>query len=196
MSKIDKTCNLYDYVTNPVPNTDFNDIKHLFSTSSGFHRFIALWPFYIVSIILVLLFIISAWYGYNSTWYTNLKHTRESRVLLDVLWVVVILISYGSTYFLWENIPGDHANDDKRIINIFIITSFLNLLWGVVFFQGENIGLAFWLIALTFIYQFWVLSYFTFINFKAGIFLIPLQIMYGYLLWSTGHLAYLNGVPL
>lgn len=152
---------------------------------------------YTVSIIVDIIFLASYIPGIYSEWYNGLVLTTLNPWIPRVLWVVSIIISYIGLYFLWKDIKSE--NDLQRAMGVsvlFMISTFILILWSIILYQGHNIGSSVWVAFVLFIYQFWLFIYIFNINMVAGILMVPVTIMYGYLLFSSIELANLNGVPL
>ncbi|CAH6420186.1 Hypothetical protein HVR_LOCUS1119 [uncultured virus] len=207
----------HDFTSTGVPPNNKSDILILTSgvvKESG-QMFLQraaradMWFIYISITVIDILVILSVIFGISSTWYKNIRKSGVNPWLIGALWIVATIFSYAAIFMLWVNIDTrtasdavwEHANPediplDLRLSIYFLIGSFLSLLWTTVLFQGNNIGLAVWIAALLFLYQFWLLIYIWIIKIQAAIFMIPLVIMYGYLFYATVHLASINKVSL
>jgi len=155
-----------------------------------------LFALYATNFAVDILFYASSLSGsYNSEWYKGLRKAGLSSYLVDAAWIIADILSYGATIFLWGDSP---ASIEQRavILNLYLGSNFLNLLWGVTFWQGNNLPLATWIAALLFIYNFYILVYIFRVNPWAALFLLPLILMYAYLFYSMVHLANLNGIIL
>jgi tryptophan-rich sensory protein len=194
----------YDFTKKGIPPNNKSDILILTSgviQESGemlLQRtaMLDMWFIYISITIIYILFFISAIFGINSTWYTNLKKSGISPWLIGSLWVIVTILSYIAIFMIWRHVKPGEIVLDLTVSIYFLIGSFLALLWAAVFFQGNNIGLSVWIAALNFLYQFWLLIYVWYIKPAAAIFMIPALIMYGYIFYAMVHLATINNIEL
>lgn len=151
---------------------------------------ISLW---LTSISLTILIIISAYFGSKQDWYVNLPvKSKDNFWVLAGLWLIASALSYGSFYLikdLDENIYGQ-----SRLLPWFIIVSFLNLIWIVVYYIYENFGLALLTVGIIFIITFYIILFLYSMNKYASLLIIPLEILYGYLFYGILHLAGLNNI--
>lgn len=150
---------------------------------------------YICITILNILFLISAIFGVTSNWYKNLKTDGVSPYLIGSLWLVAAILSYGAIFMLWEHMRPDEIKKDVQISVYFLIGTFLSVLWAGVFFQGNDLRWSLWIAAILFLYSFWLLIYIWIIKPTAGVFMLPLVVMYGYFFYSSVHVAFLNNTP-
>lgn len=152
---------------------------------------------YGVILIVSILFLLSFFFGTNTTFYQNLiKQNIISGWVIEVLWVIATILSYIGLFFLWDNKTPNQDIRNLRISVLFLIGNFLTLAWSVTFFQAENITFAAWIAAAVLIYNFWLFIYLYYINVIASLFLIPIILMYVYLLYFTIHIAFLNNIPI
>lgn len=166
------------------------------SLIKGIEERIRRWDFivvYAITLIIWVLFVISYFFGYYSTWYENLTLPGLNPWLARIGWVVSTIISYIGIYILWDKVE---TNTNLGISLYFVIGTFLALCWSVALFQGNNLGAAFWLACILFVYMLWILIYVWKINRVAGAFMIPITLMYLYLAYSMINLAQLNDIPL
>lgn len=153
-----------------------------------------MWFIYIIITIINILVLLSALFGINSTWYKNLKRSKNNPWLIGSLWVIATILSYGAIFMLWEHVTPEAVAKDMQLSIYFMIGNFLSLLWSTVFFQGNNIALSVWIAALLFLYQFWLFIYIWILKIRAAMFMIPLIILYGYLFYAMIHIATLNNI--
>jgi tryptophan-rich sensory protein len=115
--------------------------------------------------------------------------------LIGALWLVAAVMAYGSIFMLWEHVKPEEVSKDIRISIYFLIGTFLSVLWAGVFFQGHDLRWSLWLAAVLFLYSFWLLIYIWLMKPTAGIFMLPLVVMYGYFFYASVHVAFLNNTP-
>lgn len=164
-------------------------VKEGISTMSLFIIFAAM-------IMVGILFIIVSIIGSRTTWYQELNKGPINPWIVTILWPLAILISFVSLFILWRSLYPDQASRFLTISVFFLISMFMSLGWIIIFYYGEDIGLSLWLIAVLFIYKFWLFVHIWYIKPIAAVFLIPMLLMYIYLMYSVAHLAYLNGIIL
>lgn len=159
-----------------------------------------------ILIVEVLYFIISAT-GTDTTWYIELLKGPVDPWVIRSLWIIATILSYVSLFLLLpdvminerdteETININMINRSRSVAPLFLIGIFMSLGWAVVFYYVQNIGLSLWLIIVLFSYTFWLFMYIWYIKPVAAVFLIPILVIYIYLMYSVTHLAYLNNVPL
>lgn len=194
----------HDFTKQGVPPNNKTDVLVLTSgvvKESGLMFFqragrVDMWFVYLAISLINILFIISALVGINSPWYKSLNKSGLHPLVAGALWIVATAFSYGAIFMIWEHVKEEDIPRDLTLSVYFLIGSFLSLLWSTVLFQGNNIALALWLVALLFLYQFWLFTYIWKIKPGAALFMIPLVIMYGYLFYNMIRLAILNHVKL
>lgn len=153
-----------------------------------------MWFIYISITIIYIMFVVSALSGINSIWYNNLTKSNVNPWVIGILWAFSTLLSYGAIFMIWEHVQPNEVSFDMILSIYFLIGTFLSLLWAAVFFHNNNITFAVWTAALMFLYQFWLLIYIWSVKIRAAIFMIPIVILYGYILYSMIHLATLNNI--
>ena len=192
----------HDFTRHAIPPNSKEDILILTSgmvRESGqmlFQRTVRreMWFIYISITIIYILFIISTLSGINSTWYNNLRKSQVNPYVVGILWAFATVSAYGAIFMIWEHVMPDEVTIDFTLSIYFLIGAFLSLLWTIVLFHGDNIALAVWAAAIMFLYHFWLFSYIWTIRFMASLFMIPIVILYGYILYSMVHLATLNNI--
>lgn len=153
------------------------------------------WILLISSIMLTILFLVASYFGSKETWYVNLPDKQDENLIpIAVLWVIAVILSYVPFYLL-RNFP-ENIYGQSRLFPFFLIVSILNLLWVVVFFKSANFLLTLFILAVLFTFQFFILIFVLDIYPIAALFLIPVQLLYGYLFYSIMHLASVNHIPL
>lgn len=155
-----------------------------------------MWFIYICIVILNVLFLISSYSGIRSDWYKTINRSTINPFVIGVLWIIATILSYGSVFMLWENVNPTNLSRDFTLSALFLISSFLSLLWATTLFQDNNIKMAVLIAAVVFLYQFWLTIYIGIFNKLAALFMIPLLVMYGYLFYSMLHLASINNIIL
>jgi tryptophan-rich sensory protein len=111
-----------------------------------------------------------------------------------ILWFLAIILSYVSLYLLWNGKRAISLEVSIQINAIYIISELIIIAWSVIFLQGQNILGAIWLSFALLIFQIWLLYYVWKLDATAGLYMVPLVLMYLYLLYSMIHLASINGV--
>jgi hypothetical protein len=140
------------------------------------------WIMWISSITLTILFFVAAYFGAKLSWYQQLKRTDINQWLLAGLWVIASLISYGTFYFVKDK-------NDK--------ISFLNVLWTIIYFYNMNFLVTLFIILLIIVGEIYIMLFLlNIINFWAVILMLPLIVLYVYLLYSILHTASINGIIL
>lgn len=145
--------------------------------------------------ILNIIFLVSCIFGVTSDWYKNLRKDNVSPYLLGSLWLVAAVLAYGGIFMLWEHVEPNQVSRDIRVSIWFLIGTFLSVLWAGVFFQGHNLQWALWIAAVLFLYSFWLLIDVWIMKPTAGVFLLPLVVMYGYFFYASVHVCFLNNAP-
>ena len=142
--------------------------------------------------LVTILFVITSTAGSNTTWYQQLKKGPVDAWMLRLLWIISIWLSYIALFLLSESRVGIQLS----VTALFLISLFLSLGWIALFYYGQNIGLSLWLVGILFLYKFWLFMHIWYIRPVAAIFLIPILLIYIYLMYTVAHLAYLNDVGL
>jgi tryptophan-rich sensory protein len=149
---------------------------------------------YVIYFILLIIFLVSYLTGIYSTWYLNLKTEVVNVWIPRILWFLAIILSYVSLYLLWNGKRAISLEVSIQINAIYIISELIIIAWSVIFLQGQNILGAIWLSFALLIFQIWLLYYVWKLDATAGLYMVPLVLMYLYLLYSMIHLASINGV--
>jgi tryptophan-rich sensory protein len=151
---------------------------------------------YIVILLVDILFLLSYIPGIYSSWNTTLVQANLHPWIPRAGWIVATILSYIGIYILWEYAGPDDIPRDLGVSVLFIVGSLITVAWSVALYQGQNIALSTWISVILFVFQFWLVIYVWFIKPLAALFLIPLMLMYLYLVYSMVHLAAINGVVL
>lgn len=156
---------------------------------------------YSLIIIVSILFVIVALIGSMTTWFINLIKPSAVIWIIILLWATAIIISYIGLIILWTDMNSNTNHDVSPIGNIamtvaplVLIGTFLSLGWIIIFFYVQNLGLSIWTALILFSYEFWLFIYIWYINPITAVLLIPLLLIYIYLIYFSAHLAYLNNV--
>lgn len=145
------------------------------------------------SILITISFLIVTFYGRQLPWYVNLPvKTSDNVYLLAFLWIIAILISYISFYRIRNK--DEHVYGQSRLIIYYLIVSYLNLLWIVLYFYYANFNVSLLILSIIFILQLYMILFLYRIDKLSSIFLIPVQILYGYLIYSILHTASINDI--
>lgn len=153
------------------------------------------WTLIISSLTLTILFLVGSYFGTRKKWYRDLPvKSNENTWVVAVLWIIATLLSYGIFYFIKDK--DETIYGQSRIYPYFVIISFLNVLWVVVFFNNQNFVLTLLIIGLIFALQLYVMIFLFYISIISAILLLPLQLLYGYLFYSILHLASINNITL
>ena len=150
---------------------------------------------YIIILILFGIFLFSYIVGIMSEWYNNLQQSTLNPWIPRILWILSGFFSYAAIYIIWEDAETGYPRD-LTITVLYIIGMFLMLGWSLSLYQLQDIGLAVWFSVILFLYQLWLTIYIWYIDPLASIFLIPILLMYLYLIYNTINLATLNNIPL
>ena len=150
---------------------------------------IAMW---ITSFILTILFFVGAYYGARLPFFQSLVDTDDSNGwTLALLWFLASLISYASFYLVRgynECIYGQ-----SRLLPLFLIISYLNILWVVVFYIYGNFVITIIVISIIVLVNLYIIIFLFNINVYAALSVIPLFILYIYLLYTLIRSAINNG---
>lgn len=153
------------------------------------------WTMIVASLTLTILFLVGSYFGARKKWYRTLPvKSNENTWVIAVLWIIASLISYGIFYFIKDK--DESIYGQSRIYPYFVIISFLNVLWVVVFFNNENFVLTLLIIGIIFALQVYIIIFLFYISIIAAVLLIPLEFLYGYLFYSILHLASINNITL
>jgi len=146
-----------------------------------------------ISITLTILFIIAAYFGSKQTWYVNLPVKSQDNIwILAGAWILVSLISYGAFYFIRN--ADEAIYGQSRLLPLFLMISYINLLWAIVFYLYQSFLGTIILILLIILINFFIIVFLFNINTWAALCIIPLEILYIYLLYSIIHLASVNNI--
>lgn len=153
------------------------------------------WTMIVASLTLTILFLVGSYFGARKKWYRTLPvKSNENTWVIAVLWIIASLISYGIFYFIKDK--DESIYGQSRIYPYFVIISFLNVLWVVVFFNNENFVLTLLIIGIIFALQVYIIIFLFYISIIAAVLLLPLEFLYGYLFYSILHLASINNITL
>lgn len=151
---------------------------------------------YLSLIILGILLLVVVFYGSDSAWYQSLNKPDINPWIPRVGWVVATVLSYVTFFFIWQDVREYPIPRDLILSVLFVISSFLFLLWAVLFYYGQDLITSLWVAIALFIYNFWLFIYVWNISPVGAIFLIPNLILYGYLVYSSVDLASLNNASI
>lgn len=181
--------NLDNYVVIPDDKKDDNFLSR-FLPQNG-----PTWYMIVASIVLTILFLVGSYFGVRKKWYRTLPvKSNENTWVVAVLWVIASLISYGIFYFIKDK--DESIYGQSRIYPYFVIISFLNVLWVVLYFNNQNTVLTLLIIGIIFALQLYIIIFLFYISIIAAVLLVPLQILYAYLFYSILHLASINNITL
>jgi tryptophan-rich sensory protein len=153
----------------------------------------AQWILWICSFILTILFLVASFIGAKESWYVNLPvKSNENSWLIAGLWVVASLLSYLAFYIVRDY--DEEKYGQSRLLPLFLIVSYLNVLWVILFFKFQSFTSTIIILAVIFAVQFYIMIFLLYINAWAFVVLIPLQVLYGYLIYSIFHLASINNI--
>lgn len=190
----------YDMYRDAIPPNNFEDIFVL-TDDYEYARFLSdmvlqriqrkeLWFIYVAVIIINVLIIVSAVFGILSSWYKSLNTPLPYNfIIIGVLWLFALVLSFGAIPLLWKHIGPNEFSIDFRISVLLMISCFLTLAWSVTFFQGHSATAGIWLAELLLIYQFWLLIYAWNYNMYAGLCMIPLFLLHGWILYVMIYIA-------
>lgn len=147
----------------------------------------------VLNIFVLIVFLFSYLEGINSTWYSKLKQPTLDVWIPRAGWIVATILSYIGLYLIYLTASPHRV---LLVSDLYIISGFLAILWSATFYQLQDIGLAVWFSFVLFLYQLWLLIYLFYLEPLLSLFLIPLVIMYFYLVYSMIDLALLNNIPL
>lgn len=146
-----------------------------------------------LNIFLLLIFFLSYIEGINSQWFNSLKMPSIDVWIPRAAWIISTVLYYVGLYLI---LLTSSSNRALVFNDLYIIGGFLAILWSATFYQFENIGVAVWFSFILFLYQLWLLIYFFYLQPLLSLFLVPITIMYFYLVYSMIEFAFLNNVPL
>ena len=147
---------------------------------------------YLSLIILGILLLVVVFYGSDSAWYQSLIKPDINPWIPRVGWVIATVLSYVTFFFIWQDVREYPIPRDLIVSVLFVISSFLFLLWAVLFYYGQDLVTSLWVAIALFIYNLWLFIYVWNISPVGALFLIPNLILYGYLVYSSVDLASLN----
>lgn len=142
---------------------------------------------WIIVCVLIILYIIShvifIW-GVSSTWYHSLVSANISAPWIGIGLLVVSISTGLSMYF------------SRNIINplFYVVGAILLLIWVLVLYVGHNMGVAMWVMAILFIYQFWLILYIWGKIRMSSYFLYPTLLVYIGFFYYTVHLISQNDI--
>lgn len=154
------------------------------------------WIVTTITVMVWILFFVIYFVGLYSDWYNQLKQPNINVWIPRVGWVIASGISYLGLYLLWRNVSQDRIPQLLAISVLYAVGAFIMIAWVLAFFYAQNIGLAAWIAAVLFIFQFWLFIFIWYINYVSALLTLPLVLMYLYLAYSMVNLASLNNVPL
>ncbi len=147
----------------------------------------------ISNLILVILFIVAAYFGARLKWYQDLpKKSSDNTYILAAAWIIASILSYVSFYLIKDE--DDSIYGYSRLIAWYALINFLNLLWVVIFYIYQSfIGAIVILLIISFL-TFYIFLFFLAIHILAGVFILPLLILYVYLIYTLINLASRNAI--
>lgn len=112
------------------------------------------------------------------TWYATLNKPpfNPPNWIFGPVWTVLYILMAISLYLVWS---AKKSKLQSKAIKVFLVQLFLNFLWSLVFFGGQNIGLALLTIILLWASILYSIILFYKINKTASYLLIP------YILWVS-----------
>jgi tryptophan-rich sensory protein len=174
---------------NEIPDVSLKDnIEYLRSSENKFLKRLRRYDFWLLFLILIVLLVINiviVIIGSVSSWYKNLKKLDFRSPFSQVCWIISTLATYFALYLLWEEFDVEDVPLDFFITALYILGSFIVLMWGTAFYFFHNLVVSVVLNAVILLYKIALFVYIWKINKIAAIFLIPLMIMYAYQLAST-----------
>jgi tryptophan-rich sensory protein len=184
-------------------NDSISDIEPMFYQRINGIDFLLV---YAAIVLITILFLIVSIVGASTTWHRELRQDPINPWIIRISWLIATALSYVGLFLLWKTFSKEkeisstgssyEASNFLAITVLFLISTFLSLGWAAIFYYSQNIGLSLWLVGILFVYKFWLFMYIWYIKPIAALFLIPLLIMYIYLMYSVAHLAYLNNILL
>ena len=147
-----------------------------------------MWFVYIMIIIVNILFLFSSIFGILSKWYKRLPGVKFNPIAFSIIWVIFSVLSYTSIFMIWKHGGPYELPNDLGYGILFLIGSLLSLAWSVSFFQGQNITAGLWLSIITFLYYYGLMIHIGSINLEAVAFIIPLVLIYGYIVYNMANL--------
>lgn len=148
---------------------------------------------WITAITLTILFIVAAYFGSKLSWYQNLPVKSQDNVyILAAAWVIASLISFGALYIIGDE--DETIYGQSRLLPWYLVISFLNLLWVVIFYIYQSFATALVFILIIILINFYLILFLLYINIWAGLLLVPLEILYIYLIYSLINLASRNNI--
>lgn len=151
------------------------------------------WTLWLSSISLTILFIIGAYFGSRQPFYQNIKvRNHENVYVIAGIWILVSLISYLSFYFVRNY--DECIYGQSRLLPLFLIISFLNILWLVTFYIYGSYMYTLIILFTIILVNFYTLIFLYYINIWAAVASVPLFAMYIYLFYSILHLASANQI--
>lgn len=146
--------------------------------------------------ILALLLIAVVFYGESTPFYENLIQPNINPWIPRTGWVIATILSYGTFFFIGQDVRVHPIPHDLIVSTLFVITSFLFLAWGIAYYYAEDVVLSMWIAVVIFIYNYWLFLYVWDINPIAAMFLVPNLLLYMYLIYTSAHTASLNDIPI
>ncbi len=147
-----------------------------------------------VFILAILLLVIVFFEG--DDWYKSLNKSTINPWIPRSLWVVATILSYITFYMIWQDSRYYPVPQDLFVSVLYLISSFLFILWACILYYSHNMGLAFWLSIILFLYNVFLFVVVWRINLKASLFLIPNLLLYLYLIYTVIEIAFINDLPL
>jgi len=151
---------------------------------------------YISIFILAVLLLTVVFVGEGTPFYNSIKQPNKNPWFVRGLWVVGSILSYVTFYFIADDPRTNMGPKDLILSVLFLISGFMFLAWGVVYYYAENISLSMWISLIILIYNYFVFIYVWDISPVGAIFLIPNLILYVYLVYISVQTISLNNIPI
>ena len=151
------------------------------------------WTIIISSIIITILFIISAYLGGQLPFNQDLvKKFPQNTYLVAGLWVVASIVSYAGFYLLRNYDPA--TTIVGTLWPWFLFINYLNLLWIILFYLYESFYAAIIIVFIIILIYFYLFIIVLPLSVWAALSLVPLELLYVYLMYTFIHSASLNQI--
>src|SRR4029078_4011993 len=132
----------------------------------------------ISNIILVILFLVAAYFGPRLKWYQDLPNKTNDTIYLAVAWVIGSILSYSAFYLIKD--IDEQIFHTSRLLPWFVLINFINLLWVVVFYIYKSFTAAAILILSILLIEFYIILLLLYVNVYAALLNLPIFILYIY----------------
>lgn len=143
---------------------------------------------YISLFVVTTFFFLVFLFGTNTVWYKNLKN-NNSTYIFYIFYVFSLLISFVGFFFVI-----DYKSDvpfDTVVTSLYFLNSCFLLLWALVYYYGENLGISNIVLFFCIIYKFFIIIFLYNNSYKlASIMQFPEFICYVYLFFYLIALQY------